>query len=468
MKNEKQVVALSSVIAAVFLTTVKIVVGVVTGSLGILSEAAHSTLDLFAAIVTLFAVKLSDKPADEDHNYGHGKIESFSALIETILLLATCGWIIYEAVERLFFGKTIAITGTYWGIGVMVLAIVIDASRSRALKKTAEKYGSQALEADALHFSTDVWSSSVVIGGLAMVQIGKWTQLPIFEYADPIAALGVSILVIVVSVKLGKRTIDVLLDTAPQGMITNIIHEVNGVNGVLEVAGVRVRPSGPNFFIDLDIGLNRNESHRVIHSIVNEVRERIKHRFPNSDIMISTFPIDICASRDREVYQTVKKVVDGFPNCTNIHNIHVYEVNHEKFIAIHLEVKEKMCVKESHELSHEISELVQQRLPDVRDVSVNFEYVNPQYIVADDITDQSEGLLHQIDALINQDPEQVSCHDVRIYRRENKLTLFLHCEMNEEYPSDTIESISKELIAKLRNQIDNIENIHLHVEPINS
>ncbi|HEX3043958.1 MAG TPA: cation diffusion facilitator family transporter [Bacillota bacterium] len=468
MKNEKQVVALSSVIAAVFLTTVKIVVGVITGSLGILSEAAHSTLDLFAAIVTLFAVKLSDKPADEDHNYGHGKIESFSALIETLLLLATCGWIIYEAVERLFFGKSIAITGTYWGIGVMILAIAIDSSRSRALKKTAQKYGSQALEADALHFSSDVWSSSVVIGGLAMVQIGKWTNLPFFEYADPIAALGVSILVIVVSVKLGKRTIDVLLDTAPKGMINNIIHEANGVNGVLEVAGVRVRPSGPDFFIDLDIGLNRNESHRVIHSIVNEVRERIKRKFPNSDIVISTFPIDISASRDREVYLTVKKVVDGFPNCTNIHNIHVYEVNNEKFIAIHLEVKEKMCVKESHELSHEISGLVQQKLPDVRDVSVNFEYVNPQYIVADDITDQSEGLLHQIDALINQDPEQVSCHDVRIYRRENKLTLFLHCEMNEDYPSDTIENISKELITKLRNQIDNIENIHLHVEPINN
>ncbi|MCL6588859.1 MAG: cation-efflux pump [Firmicutes bacterium] len=468
MNNEKQKAALSSVAAAVFLTLVKILVGVFTGSLGILSEAAHSLLDLGAAIVTFFAVKISDKPADEEHNYGHGKVESFSALIETVLLLATCGWIIYEAVERLFLGKSAEIIGTYWGIGIMILAIVIDTSRSRALKKAAQKYGSQALEADALHFSSDVWSSLVVIGGLILVETGRLTGVTFFNYADPVAALGVSVLVIAVSLKLGKRTIDVLLDTAPKGMLDDILHEVNEVNGVLEVQDVRVRPSGPNYFIDLSIGLNRNESHQVIHSIVNEVRERIKSKIPNSDVVISTFPIDLATARDREVYLTVKKVVDGFPNCANIHNIHVYEVNHEKFIAIHLEVKEKMPVRESHQLSHEISELVQQKLPDVRDVSVNFEYVNPQHIVADDITDQSPGLLRQIDALINIGPEKLNCHNVRIYRRENKLTLFLHCEMNEDYGADTMEKISKELTAKLRNQIDNIENIHLHVEPINS
>ena len=190
MLNEKQHVALSSVVAAVFLTVVKIVVAIFTGSLGILSEAAHSALDLGAAIITFFAVRFSDKPADREHNYGHGKIESFSALIETLLLLATCGWIIYEAIERLFFAKAVPVTGTFWGIGIMVLSIIINISRAKALKKVAHKYGSQALEADALHFDSDVWSSLVVIGGLVCVGLGNYFKIPSPGIRGPDCRLG--------------------------------------------------------------------------------------------------------------------------------------------------------------------------------------------------------------------------------------------------------------------------------------
>ena len=208
MKNEKQSVALSSVVAAVFLTFTKIIVGIFTGSLGVLSEAAHSALDLGAAIVTFWAVRFSDKPADQDHHYGHGKIESFSALMETALLLLTCVWIIYQAAQKLLFGKPLVVSGSWWGIAIMVISIVINISRAKALKRIAQKYNSQALEADALHFSSDVWSALVVIGGLLCVWCGAKFKIPIMNYGDPVAALGVSLLVIVVSFKLGKRTVD--------------------------------------------------------------------------------------------------------------------------------------------------------------------------------------------------------------------------------------------------------------------
>ena len=163
-EREKRLVALSSVLAAIFLTSMKIVVGLLTHSLGILSEAAHSGLDLIAAAVTLFAVRLSDRPPDREHPYGHGKIENLSALVETLLLLATCVWIIYEAIDRLFF-KSVHVEASIWSFIVMGTSIGIDVTRSRALMRTAKKHNSQALEADALHFSTDVWSSSVVIAG---------------------------------------------------------------------------------------------------------------------------------------------------------------------------------------------------------------------------------------------------------------------------------------------------------------
>ncbi len=467
MEDEKKRVALSSVIAAIFLTVMKLTVGLSTGSLGILSEAAHSALDLGAAVITFFAVKISDKPADQEHNYGHGKVESFSALIETLLLLITCGWIIYEAIERLFFGKSLELTGTFWGLIVIGISILIDISRSKALKKAAQKYGSQALEADALHFGSDVLSSLVVLAGLIIVSIGNYFEIPLLNHADPIAALGVSVLVIIISFRLGKQTIEVLLDTAPKGMLNEVLHEVNLVKGVLEIANVRVRPSGPRFFIDLNIGICKHESHRVVHSIVHEVRQKVEQKIPNSDIIVSTYPIELNGTEDQEMYIIVKKIVDQFPVCTNVHNIHVYEVSGEKFIAIHLEVKEIMTLHKSHALSHEIGDLIKNKLQDVKDISVNFEYVKREYITAEDITDKSQEIIDRIYKLINKVPEKLNCHDIKVYGQGDKITIFLHCCMNEQYTTEKIENISKAISTKIRNNITNIERIHMHVEPIN-
>src|SRR3981081_1189668 len=164
MRKEKRAVAGNSVLAAFAITALKVTVGFTTGSLGILSEAAHSGLDLIAALVTYFSVRVSDKPADADHQYGHGKVENFSAFIETGLLLLTCIWIIFEAVKRLFF-YSVDIEPSAAAFFCMILSIGVDAWRSRALGRMSAKYDSQALEADALHFSTDIWSSSVVILG---------------------------------------------------------------------------------------------------------------------------------------------------------------------------------------------------------------------------------------------------------------------------------------------------------------
>lgn len=468
MGSEKQRVALSSVVAAVFLTGMKIAVGLSTGSLGVLSEAAHSALDLGAALVTFFAVRISDKPADREHNYGHGKVESFSALIETLLLLVTCGWIIHEAAKRLFFGEMIAIEAdrSIWGIGVMVVSILVDVSRSRALRKAAKKYGSQALEADALHFSTDVWSSLVVIGGLVFVGLGDMLGIPALQYGDPVAALGVSILVIVVSIQMGKRTVDVLLDTAPKGMAEKIQAEVGEVKGVLEVAKVRVRPSGPVCFIDINVGISRNESHRVVHTVVHDITEKLKKRIPNCDVVVSTFPVDIPGAKDSEVFRTIKNIVDRFPVCTNIHNIHVYEVSGKKNIAIHIEVKEIMSVEESHQLSHTIEAMIKEGVAGAENINITFEYVKRDYIYARDITAASGKLLQKVDELVNGTIDDVNCHDIKVYSGEGKLTLFLHCELSGSYTTEKAEALSKNISEIIKEGVEeDIEDIHIHMEP---
>ena len=216
MRSEKRAAAGNSVLAAVVITGLKIVVGVSTGSLGILSEAAHSGLDLIASLLTFFSVGVSDKPADADHQYGHGKVENFSAFVETGLLLLTCAWIIYEAVLRLFF-RRIDIEPSIAAFAVMLFSMCLDWWRSRVLARIATKYDSQALEADALHFSTDIWSAGVVVLGLGLVLLGRTLHVDWLRDSDPIAALFVAGVVVSVSWRLARRTIDALLDAAPPG-----------------------------------------------------------------------------------------------------------------------------------------------------------------------------------------------------------------------------------------------------------
>ena len=257
MRAEKRAVAGNSVLAALAITTLKIVVGVTTGSLGILSEALHSVLDLVAAIITLMSVRVSDKPADADHQYGHGKVENFSAFIETGLLLLTCIWIIYEAVKRLFFHH-VEIEPSIAAFAVMFISMAVDFWRSRALGRIAAKYDSQALEADALHFSTDIWSSGIVIIGLFLVLCGRTYGIGWLRDADPVAALFVAGVVVYVSSRLARRTVDALLDAAPAGVRNQIVAAVSAIDGLLEVDRVRIRRAGNRYFADLSVGVARN------------------------------------------------------------------------------------------------------------------------------------------------------------------------------------------------------------------
>ena len=282
MEIEKKRVAGVSVIAAFFLTGFKLVIGLLTGSLGLLSEALHSGLDLVAAVITWFSVRISDTPPDKNHHYGHGKIENFSALIETFLLLITCAWIIYEAVHRLLSGET-KIEVNVFSYIVVVTSIVVDVARSRALYRVARKYNSQALEADALHFSTDIWSSAVVLLGLILAQFGLF-------FADSVAALAVAFIVLGVSWQLGKRAADVLLDRVPVSLVTRIETVLNQSVGVLKYHDLRVRSSGAEHFIEVTIhvqpGLTLAEAHEISHFVEKQINEAV----PRSSVHVHIEP----------------------------------------------------------------------------------------------------------------------------------------------------------------------------------
>ena len=280
--KEKLGVALNSVFAAIFLTASKIIVGVMTGSLGILSEALHSALDLVAAAITYFSVRVSDKPADDDHHFGHGKIENLSALIETVLLLVTCIWIVYEATHRLTTGNW-EIEVTYWSYIVVVSSIIIDVWRSRALMKAAKKFNSQALEADALHFSTDIWSSAVVLLGLICSNFGIY-------WADSVAALGVAFIVIGVSYSLGKKAIVVLLDQAPVGMKDEIRELAVSISEVKSISQIRIRNAGADYFVDITAQANYDMSFVQAHELSHKIEHAVQAKISRCDVTVHLEP----------------------------------------------------------------------------------------------------------------------------------------------------------------------------------
>jgi len=241
----------------------------------------------------LFAVKISGKAPDKQHHFGHGKVENLSALFETLLLLATSVWIIYEAIQRLFF-KSVEMEISIWAFLVMIVSIVIDASRSRMLFKAAKKYKSQALEADALHFSTDIWSSSVVILGLILVKLSEFfPNLAFLANADAVAAMAVALIVVFVSVQMGIKTVKGLLDSAPDGMEDRIKEIVNAIPDVSNCHAVRVRESGPQLFADIHIELPARLTIKTADAKTDVIEAKVKEEYPDIDITIHVEPTSI-------------------------------------------------------------------------------------------------------------------------------------------------------------------------------
>jgi len=356
--REKSSAALSSVIAAVGLTGFKIVVGIATGSLGILAEAAHSGLDLVAALVTFFAVKISGKPADESHLYGHGKVENLSALFETFLLFVTCIWIIYEAVQRLFF-KEVQVEASIWGFIVMATSIVIDYTRSRILYRAARKYRSQALEADALHFSTDIWSSSVVIFGLICVLIGNnYPNLAFLNKADAIAALGVAVIVIYVSIQLGYRTTTALLDTAPKGKKEEIKLAVESIPGVIDCHQIRIRPAGPDNFVDIHILVDGKQNLEEIHAMTEVIERKIRDILPGADVSTHPEPAESYPGNEESILNIVA-TVEAITGVTNCHDVRIIFSKSQIYIDAHISVDGNQTLETAHDLTELIEKTIQ-------------------------------------------------------------------------------------------------------------
>lgn len=458
MRAEKRGVAERSVYAALLITSLKFLVGLTTGSLGILSEALHSALDLVAAVVTLLSVRVSDKPADADHQYGHGKVENFSAFIETALLLLTCIWIVWEAFQRLFF-HSVEIEPSVWAFIVMFVSIGVDAWRSRALKRVADRYDSQALQADALHFATDIWSSSVVILGLAVVSVGREFRLPWLMKADPIAALFVAGVVVYVSWRLARQTIDALLDAAPAGVRSQIINAVESVPGVLEIDRVRIRRAGNRYFADLSVGLARTVTFQRSEQIVAEVTQKIRTILKDVDVLVNAVPR---ALHTENIFDRIRAA--ALKHNLMVHDVSVQDLGGQLHVEQHVELDENLSLLEAHDHVTALEEDIREAVPEISSILTHIES-EPATIETSDEIVQDHSFERSLKDIVAGFPDVVDVHEIILKRVRDHLFLSCHVTMQDELPLSRVHDIQTALEIRFKQAAPQLFRVLIHPEP---
>jgi cation diffusion facilitator family transporter len=462
--RKKRSAAAGSVLAAIFLTAIKAVVGVATGSLGILAEAAHSGLDLVAAVVTLLAVRVSGKPADREHTYGHGKVENLSALFEAILLLATCAWIIYEAVQRLLF-KTVAIEASAWAFAIMAVSIVVDFTRSRILARVAKKYDSQALEADALHFSTDIYSSAVVILGLVGVYFSKRPGFEWLVKADAVAALGVAAIVAWISIQLGRKTIAVLLDEIPPELRDGLIRAVR-VPGVVQVGRLRVRRSGPETFADVTLTVESDTGLARAHAIATAAEAAARHLLPGADVVVHVEPANADGRMESE---NIPALTHGVATRLGLdaHEIHVHHVLDARSLELHLEVDPALSLAAAHAKATAFETALRREIPGLTQIVTHLE-PRGAAAVGGPVRPEDEGqvlaVLHELasDANLRCRPHNVTVHRAE----EGGLVVSFHCALDPDTGIQAAHDLTERVERELRERLPRIGRVVIHAEPL--
>ncbi len=451
--NEKEKVALGSIAASAGLTAGKAVVGLATGSLAILSEAGHSLIDLSATVLTYFAVRISGKPADAEHPYGHGKVESVTALAETALLFVLTAVVIWEAAQRLFV-EPHAVEATVTAFAVIVGSIVVDFFRARTLSRVAIATSSEALEADALHFGSDMWSSIAVLIGLGGVALG-------YAWADAAAAVIVAVFICIAGWRLGRRTINTLTDTAPAGVSEKVTAIARQVPGVVAVERVRARPAGAVLFVDLGVAVSRALPLDRVTTIKERLTREIRADLPQAEVTITTEPR---ALDDETVRERVMLIAHGLGLA--IHHVAVQTISGRLSVSVDLEVEGTQPLTVAHDTASRLEQAVRDELgPDV-EVETHIEplpadVTSGRDAAAERVAEMREALV----ALAAEIPNLHEIHDVRVRETADGEIVNFHCRVDPALSVSAVHDMVDALERRLRRCFPSIERVIGHAEP---
>jgi len=451
--GSKQTVALVSLAASALLAMAKLIAGLLTGSLGILSEAVHSLIDFGATAITYSAIRFADRPPDDNHHFGHAKAESIAALVETGLLFLTTAWIVYVALSRLFAGHS-EIEVTWWAIAIILGSIVVDWNRSRALNRAAQAHGSEALAADALHFTSDMWSSAAVIVGLMLA----WYGMPA---ADSIAALVVACFVALAAFRLGQRTLATLLDAAPEGAVPAIEEAAERTPGVLGLGKVRVRPAGPTLFFDVDIKVRRTLPFDEVDAIKSAFIAAVRQRFKGADVSVTALPV---ALDDETVFE--KTMLLAARRALNVHHLTAQHVGDRLSVALDVEVDGDMPFASAHEIATALEQDIRAELGSEVEVETHIEPLEVRILAgepaAPDRTVAIERLLEEIAA----DGPLTAIHNVRVRDNDDGMFVTFHCRVDGARSVEFVHAAVDRLEKTLRERLPRVRRIIAHAEPL--
>ena len=463
----KRSAAQSSLLAAMGITLLKLLTGILAGSLGMLSEAAHSFIDLIASAITLLTVRAADMPADEEHNYGHGKLESLSAAFEIVLMVGSCVWIAREAIQRLVHHKHLELRWSVWPFAVLLLSMAVDYTRSRSLHRVAREQRSDALEADAVHFGTDIWSSAAVFLGLLAAFVGEKLHVPALEYADPLAALIVAAIILRVTWRLARQTVDSLLDATPpevrEQIRRDLIRDLEAEDGVLSVNRVRVRRSGSNYFVDLTLSLPRKLTFQRSEQITFAATEAVQRLLPGADVVIHTVPT---ASLGESVFDKVRAVAAR--SNLSIHDVSVRQYDGALHVEQHLEVPETMSLREAHDLVTALEAEMQREVPGIATLLTHIES-EPATIAESAKIDPSKNLEHQLRTTASHFPEILDIHEITLTRGHggaaNSVQVNLHCTLPDDLPMEAVHEVITNFESEFRLDHPQVSRVFIHPEP---
>ena len=447
-----------SVLAAMLLTLMKLIVGYITNSLGVISEALHSGLDLVAAGITFIAVKSASEGPDLEHPYGHGKIENFAALAETILLWITSGWIIYEAFRRILTQEFIE--PNIWGIAVMLVSIFVDFERSQMLYKTANTFKSQALEADALHFRTDMLSSVVVLIGLILVQLG-------FPIGDPLGALGVSVVILFVSYNLGKRSFDYLVDRAPEGIREKVVEECSKIPGIIDCSQVRARTSGPDLFVDVVITVDETVTTNKAHRITESIESSLSGLAPVVDVVVHVEPVAIQDEQfiKLSIYDQLQALIRREPDIKTVHNIRVFSSGVDLDIAADLEMSPDLTLEEAHNIADNLEQRMKDIAPRIKSVTFHLETESEEK-PATDITSVSSDMVQSIKEIVASVATKITCSDVTLRNEVTGISVMIDCGIDGSLSLAKSHEVADMIERRIMETLPDIIYVFVHLEPL--
>ena len=457
--REKRAATLWSLFAALFLVSAKFAVAITTGSLAILSEAFHSLLDSFATILTFLAVRVSAKPADKMHHYGHGKAESLSAFVESALLSAVTIWMIWEALRRIFGAKNYMIEPNIWAFSVIGLSIAIDSYRSRVLYRVARKYKSQAIEADALNFASDLVTSCIALLSLTLIKISDLAGLGEgWHKVDPIAAIIVASIILVNALRLGKRAIDSLMDRAPLYLIEAIIGAVRSIEGVLGIERIRARESGGRTFVDIWIEVDRNLPFEKAHEIEDRVVETICSIIPNADVVIRAEPfVKTSEHLSDRIYALSAR--EGI----RIHHLYLIRSGDRYSVTIDAEIGKDINLAEAHELITDFEGKLVADIPEISEINTRLEARMETVMEGEEITSGYDDIREEIGKIMEE--KRLKCHEISARVGEAGIFLSLHCTANGEIPLSEADKIAESIEREIRSRIRGVAHVVVHMEP---